>query len=321
MEKGKLKKVVVVGAGTMGHGITQSFAQGGYQVSMVSRTQKTLDKALELIEGSLSTMVQEGVLDKDLPEEVMKRINLTTSLEEGSYDADIAIETVAENKDAKKEVFAQLDSYCPDRALLVSNTSFLNIFDFVETARPDKVLIAHWYAPPQLIPLVEVVGGPNTDEANVQLMTQILRGIGKRPMILKKFIPGYAINRIQHAITREVHFLLDNDYVTPEQLDGGARAGLAFRMMVTGLAQKYDLSGLSMRIINPPGYEDAPLDYRPKKLAGLIEQGHLGVKTGRGFYDYKGKSEAEVYHERDIRLIQMLKVLETLEARGPLESK
>ena len=313
-----IRKILIVGAGIMGHGFAQAFAMGGYQVAMFSRTQQTLDRASGLIQSSLDTMAEAGLVDRNQIPAILGRIAPTTSLEEGAQEADIAIETVAEDSEVKKEIFAQLDTHCPPRALLASNTSFLNIFDFVETSRPDKVLITHWYAPPQLIPLVDVVGGPKTDKANVDLIVQILRNIGKKPMLLKKFISGYAINRLQRAMTREVHYLLDNDYVTPEQLDEGARDCLALRMLVLGIVCRYDFGGLTMKTIDSHQYEHVPPDYKPRILAELVSQGHLGVKTSRGFYDYEGKSEAELCRERDIRLIQTLKVFNNLEARGAI---
>lgn len=316
--EGDIRKILIVGAGTMGHGMAQAFAQGGYQVAMFSRTQQTLDRASTLIKSSLDTMVEAGVVDKGQIPAIISRITSTTSLEKAAQEADIAIETVAENREAKKEIFAQLDTYCPPRALLASNTSFLNIFEFVETSRPDKVLITHWYAPPQLIPLVDVCGGPKTDKASVELIAQLLKKIGKRPMVLKKFIGGYVINRLQHVMTHEVNYLLDNDYMTAEQLDEGVKNCIALRMLVLGIFLRYDFGGLSMKGLNPPEYEDAPLDHTPKKLAELVRQGYLGVKTGRGFYDYKGKSEAELCRERDIRLIQTLTLLNSLDARGPI---
>jgi 3-hydroxyacyl-CoA dehydrogenase len=312
------RKVVVVGAGVMGHGIAQTFAQGGFRVSLVDTTREALDRGLKLMKSSLNTMANEGILKEPI-ERILDRVSCTTFLKEGASDADIAVEAVFEDVEAKKEVFRQLDTYCPSKTLLASNTSFLNIFDFLETSRPDKILITHWYAPPQLIPLVDVVGGPKTDKANLEVMVQILRKIGKRPVLMKKFISGYAVNRIQHALNREVNFLLDNDYVTPEQLDEAVQVGLAFRMMVVGVVARYDFGGISMRTRHPPGFEEVPLDYEYKKLQGLIDKGYLGVRTGRGFYDYKGKSEEELYRERDIRLIEMLRTLRRLEARGPIE--
>ena len=310
-----IKKIAVIGAGTMGHGIAQAFAQAGYQVSMMSRTQKTLDRARSLIETSLSTLVQEGMLDPTSVPTIMGRITPTMSIQEAAEDADIAFETMVEDKEAKKKVFSELDAYCPPRALLASNSTYINIFEFVETSRPDKVLIGHWYAPPQIIPLVDVVKGPKTDMRNVELLAEVLRDIGKKPAVFKKYVPGYAITRLQIAFLREVLYLLDNDYLSPEELDEAAKWGLALRMMIVGVVQRIDFGGLDLTTGNlekslfPP----TPPDYKPKKIFELVKQGHLGVKTGKGFYDYHGRSEAEVCQERDIKLIRMLKALKAID--------
>ncbi len=310
-----IKKITVIGAGTMGHGIAQAFAEAGYQVALMSRTQKTLDRALSLIEASLNTMVQGGMLKQDQVPVVLGRITLTTSLPDAAKDADIAFETMAEDRDAKREVFAQLDKHCPPRALLASNTTFLNIFEFVETSRPDKVLIAHWYAPPQIIPLVDVVKGPKTDMANVELMAEVLRDMNKKPAIFKNYVSGYVVSRLQFAFQREVHYLLDNDYLTPEELDEAAKWGLALRMMVVGVVQRFDFGGLdlSARNLKKPSFPPTPIEYMPKKIFELVQQGHVGVKSGKGFYDYDERSEAELCQERDIKLIKMLKALQGIE--------
>jgi len=313
-EKGK---VVVVGAGVMGYGIAQIFAQGEFQVSLVDISQEALNRASYLVQSGLKTMANENFLEEPI-QAILDRLTFTTSLEDGARDADAAIEAIFENVESKKTLFAQLDRCCPPKTLLASNTSYLNIFNFVETSRPDKVMITHWYAPPELIPLVDVVGGPKTDPSHLEAMVQMLRKIGKRPVLMKKYISGYAINRIQHAMNREIHFLLDNDYVTPEQLDEAARVGLAFRMMVLGVVARIDFSGVSMRTRHPVGFEEVPLDYEYKKLRQLVDAGHSGVKSGRGFYDYKGKSQEEMYRERDIRLIEIARALRKLEAMGPL---
>jgi 3-hydroxybutyryl-CoA dehydrogenase len=309
-----IKKIAIIGAGTMGHGIAQSFAQAGYQVSMMSRTQKTLSRALSLIESSLSAMVEEDMIDPKSIPATMSRIHSTTSIEEAAYEAEVAFETMAEDKDAKKEVFAQLDKYCPSRTLLASNTTYLNIFDFVETSRPEKVLIAHWYAPPQIIPLVDVVKGPKTDMANVELMADLLRDIDKKPAVFKKYVPGYVVTRLQIAFQREVHYLLDHDYLAPGELDEAAKWGLALRMMVIGVVQRIDFGGLDLtaRNLEKSLFPPTPLEYKPKKIFELVKQGHFGVKTGKGFYDYQGRTEAEVCRERDIKLIKMLKALKTI---------
>jgi 3-hydroxybutyryl-CoA dehydrogenase len=312
--KENIKKIAVVGAGTMGHGIAQSFAQAGYRVSMMSRTQKTLDRAMTLIQSSLGVMAEEGILDQKSIPSVLSRITPTTSIEEAARDADIAFETMAEDKEAKTKVFADLDKYCPPRTLLASNATYLNIFDFVETSRPDKVLIAHWYAPPQIIPLVDVVKGPRTDMANVELMADLLRNMDKKPAVFKQYVPGYVVTRFQIAFLREVLYLLDNDFVSPQELDEAAKWGLAMRMMVVGVVQRIDFGGLDLtaRSFERPAFPLTPLEYKPKKIFELYKQGHLGVKTGKGFYDYSGRTEAEVCKERDVKLIRIFKALKAI---------
>lgn len=316
---GEFKKICIVGAGTMGHGLAQAYAQGGYQVSLFSRSRQTLDRASTLINTSLDTMFEAGYIDEEQLKATLGRINSTTSLEEAATGADMAIETVMEDKDTKQEIFTQLDKLCPPRALLASNTTFLNIFDFIETSRPDKVLITHWYAPPQIIPLVDVVKGPQTDEANISLVVGMLKDMGKKPVIFNKPIAGYALTRIQIALQRELYYLLDNDYLSPEDLDAASIWGLALRMIVVGTVQRIDFGGLDLSVRGlQRASQSTPVDYQPKKLVELAENGFIGVKAGRGFYDYKGKSEAEVCRERDVRLLKLLKILEETDIAGPV---
>ncbi len=313
----KEKKIFIIGAGTMGHGIAQVFATVGYEVSLYSRTRETLGRAKLLIQSSLDNFAQEEMIDRELIPRILAKIKFTQSIEEGATDADFAIETVVENQAVKEELFTQLDAICPPKTLLASNTTALNIFNFVKTSRPDKVLIAHWYTPPQLIPLVDVVKGPETSDETVQTVAELIKDIDRTPLVFKKFVSGYVVSRLQIATLREIFYLLDNDYVTPEQLDSAAKLGLALRMTVVGLVQRMDFGGLDLtyKNINSPFVQSqlTPPDYQPKKLAELVKQGHLGVKTGKGFYDYGGKSESELCKARDIKMIRMLKAFKAME--------
>ena len=301
----------------MGHGMAQVFATEGYDVSLFSRTRETLDRATVLMETSLGVFAREGLVPKKNIKKIMARIKMTQSLEEGAAEADIAFETVVETKDSKIDIFDKLDRLCPQRTLLASNTTALNIFDFVKTSRPDKVLIGHWYTPHQLIPLVDIVKGPGTSEESLMLMYNLIKKIGKTPLLMKKFSSGYVVSRIQIATLREIFYLIDNDVVTPEGLDDAAKTGLALRMLVMGLVQRMDFGGLDLtykNITNPYVQSTlTPIDYKPKKLEELVKAGHLGVKTGKGFYDYKGRSEAELCEERDIKLIRILKAFKAME--------
>lgn len=314
-----IRKVLVVGAGTMGHGLAQIFAQSGYDVSMVDIDQRQLDRADTLIRSSLATMVEAGLIKKGDVPGIISRIKPTTSLKEGAENADLAIETVVENKETKKEIFTRLDALCPPETLLACNSSFLNVFDFVEISRPEKLLMLHFYTPPQIMPLVDVVKGPHTDVANIEKVMKLLKGMGKKPVLFNKPLAGYVVSRLMIAYQRELYYLLDNDYLSPEALDEAVIWGLALRMIVVGGLQRIDFGGLDLSARGLQNVSQCtPIDYKPRKLLELVEKGYTGVKAGKGFYDYKGRSEAEVCHDRDVRLLKLLKFLQETDVAGPV---
>ncbi len=316
----EINKILVVGAGTMGHGIAQSFAMAGYEVSLQDQVPEALDRARSLMQSSLDTMVEAGLVDRAAIPSILGRIHPTSDLAQASSGADLALECVFEKKETKSAIFQQLDSLCPPRTILASNSTFLNVFDFVETSRPDKVMMVHWYSPPQIIPLVDVVKGPQTAEENIRAVVRLLKGIGKKPVVFNRPLAGYIISRLQVAFQREVYWLLDNHYVSPKELDDAAVWGLALRMLVVGICQRIDFGGLDISaksLLQAPA-QSTPVDYQPRLLLDLVKQGALGVKAGRGFYDYEGKNESQVCRERDIRLLKLLKVLKECDIAGPL---
>jgi 3-hydroxybutyryl-CoA dehydrogenase len=314
----KISNILVIGAGTMGHGIAQSFAQSGYQVSLQDTAPKALERADNLIQSSLKTMIEAGIVKQNEHNAILSRIKMTISLEDVAKDADLAIETIVENKEAKIDLFAKLDRLCPPRTLLASNTSFFNIFDFIHTSRPDKMLMIHWYSPPQIIPLVDVVKGPQTSQQNIELIADLLRRMNKKPIIFNRPLPGYMVTRLQVAFQREVYWLMDNDYLSCKDIDEASVWGLALRMMVVGICQRIDFGGLDISAKAKSSIETTSADYKPVKLAELVKDGCLGVKTGKGFYDYKGKSEPEICHERDVRLLRLIKALQDQDIAGPI---
>ena len=314
----EIKKILVVGSGTMGHGVAQIFAQGGYEVAMQDSFPGALERADKLIKSSLDTMVEAGVVQKkDIPA-ILGRIKPTMSLEEAVQDVDLAIECIVENKEAKLDLFKKLDALCPSKTILASNSSMLNIFDFVET-RPDRLIVTHFYAPPQIIPLVDVLKNEKTDPENVKAVVDILKKLGKKPIVFNKPIAGYVVSRIMVAYQREIYYLLDNGYLSPGDLDDAMIWGLAMRMVVVGGVQRIDFGGLDLSAKNASNTKDStPLDYKPKLLHELVAQGSLGVKSGKGFFDYEGKTEAEICHDRDVRLLKLLKFLQDNEVAGPV---
>ena len=314
MKLENIRKVAVLGAGTMGPGIAQTFAQGGYPVCVWSKWPEEHERALRVVRTNLETFVQHDMLRKAEIEPIAGRLTFTTALEAAVKDADVVVECIIENLQIKKDVFLQLDALCKDDAILASNTSFLNIFEVTPERRQVHTVIAHWFAPPQILPLVEVVRGPKSSDDTVNTTVALLKKVGKTPIVMERFVPGFAMNRILRILGREIFFLLDNGYITPEQLDLAVKASIAPRMMVLGLVQRYDFTGLdlSARNLENPDFLEPPMDNRPKSLFDLVEKGNFGVKTGKGFFDYSGRKLEDVLRERDGNLLKVLKSLDFL---------
>jgi 3-hydroxybutyryl-CoA dehydrogenase len=303
-----IKRVLVVGAGTMGHSLAMVFAQGGYDVDLVDVNPELLTKALSLIRSNLETLSQMNMITSHSIPKTLKRIHPSTSLDVAAK-ADFVIEAISENPKAKRKLFQSLDQICPSRTILASNTSYLNIFTLVKTKRPQKVLITHWWAPPHLIPLVDVVKGPQTSKETVETIRRLLVKLGKTPVVMKKFIPGYIVNRLQRAMAREIFHLLDHGYATAKDIDTAMKNSLGIRIPVVGVVQRYDFTGLDLALSfeKNPSIHLVSRNITPKTLARLVKKGHLGVKSGKGFYDYPSKRMSDVLRDRDTKLIETLK--------------
>ncbi|HUJ89400.1 MAG TPA: 3-hydroxyacyl-CoA dehydrogenase family protein [Syntrophorhabdales bacterium] len=305
----EIKKIAVIGSGTMGPGIAQVFAVAGYDVHLCDISEKAIERARLVVKGNLDTLVENNVISPPVVENTQRRIAFTTSLDEAVFDADFVAECIVEDRDAKRELFRYLDGVCPRDALIASNTSYLNVFELTVEPRLANTVIAHWFAPPHILPLVEVVRGPKTSDAAVQSVLDLLRKADKVPVVMDKFVPGFAINRLQRILGREIFFLLDNGFIRADQLDLAVKASIAPRMMLLGLVQRYDFTGLDLSAKNLENQEftEAPVDNRPRSLFRLVERGHLGVKSGKGFYDYTDKPSIETLKERDRLLLRILK--------------
>jgi 3-hydroxybutyryl-CoA dehydrogenase len=312
-----MKKIGVIGAGTMGHGIALAFSAGGYKVAVNDISTDMLKRAEELNEGNVRTLVEAGLMTPEESLGILRdRICYTDDLERAVSGADLIVEAIVEKAEIKKKLFAELDRLAPPDAILASNTSFLDIYKFVETGRPDKVIITHWFAPPHIMPLVEIVRGPETSDEAVKAVTGVLREIGKETIVLNKFLPGFLVNRLQSAITMEVYYLLDNGYATAEEIDTVAKAVFGLRTPILGLVQRLDFNGLDLvqRNIENRSYERPPWPGHSRSLDDLVSEGKLGVKSGQGFYDYREKNLGETLRRRDIKILRLKRFLDELEA-------
>ena len=307
MKLDDIKKVAIIGAGTMGPGLAQVFATAGYDVSLYSRKAETLEKALSVVRANLGTFVEHGMVPAGDVEDIVARIKPTQSVEEAGTGADLIIESIAEKVDAKRAVFEELDKICPEGAIFTSNTSYLHIFELVPERRLPDTIIAHWFAPPHIIPLVEVVKGPETSQETVDVVVALLKKVDRVPTVMEKFVPGFCINRFLRIIGREIFFLLDNGYMTADQLDIAVKASIIPRAMVLGFVQRYDFTGLDLSYGNlqNKAFIEAPIDNEPRSLLERVERGELGVKSGKGFFDYSDRPLEEVLKKRDAALLEV----------------
>lgn len=304
-----IKKIAILGAGTMSPGIAQSYASGGYEVCVYNFRELELPQAQEVLTANLDSFVEEKWYTLAQAADIRARITFTTDLREALGGAQFVQETVAENADIKRGVLGQVEEFLTEDAVVVSNTSSLDPFTLGPARRLPNFAAAHWFAPPHILPLVEVCKGAQTSEETMELVLDLLRACGKTPVRLEQFVPGYIINRIQILLNTEIFYLLEQGICTPEQLDLAVKASFMPRGMVLGLVQRYDFTGLDISAgnIKNASYQMPETSTHPGALFSHVDKGELGVKTGKGFYDYDGRGVAELSKRRDKLLMQVLK--------------
>jgi 3-hydroxybutyryl-CoA dehydrogenase len=308
-----IKHVMVVGAGTMGHSIAQVYAQSGYDVDLVDLKQALLDKAKDKIKFNLYLLAEyQRVPSEEIPS-IINRINLSTDLETIAKRADYVVEAVNENRHIKREVYSQLDEFCSRNIIFASNTSELNIFKIVDVNNPERLIIQHWFRPAHIIPLVEIVAGRKTSPEIVDLSRNILKKLGKTPIILKKFTNAFIVNKIQQAINSAIFGLLLKGIATPEDIDLAVKTSFSLRLPVVGVVQNLDFVGLDVisDVLKNMGLELSIIKDR-------VDHGHFGVKTSKGLFDYSGRSEEEILRKKDEKYLKILEFLEKLDVFEPV---
>ena len=306
-----MKNVAIIGAGTMGHSLAQAFAQGGHHVFLNDVSEAVLSKARTLISSNLDTFAQAGLSDPSEKTKILEQITCTTDLAQAVARSDLVIEAIVEVPEAKKEMFSELDRLAPPDAILSSNTSYLDIFQFVETGRPEKVVITHWFAPPHIVPLVEIVQGPQTSMETVKTVDRVLTDLGKHTIVIRKFLPGFIANRLQAALAAEAYRLIDEGYATPEDIDIATKASFGLRIPLLGLIKRADFAGLDLiqQNLKNKAYSPPPVRGKSDTIDALVSEGNFGVKTRKGFYDYGDRPIEEILKERDEKLLKLRKFL------------
>ncbi len=280
-----IRKVAVIGAGTMGSGIAYVCAAKGYEVSLAEVNEDLLKKGIDRIREMIVTGVSRGKLSPKDAEDVMKRIKGTTDIAEAAKDADLTIEAVYEDMNVKKEVFKKLDESCPSHTILASNTSALSITEMAQaTGRPDKVIGLHFFNPPYAMKLVEVVIGDPTSEETRKTADAFVRGLGKETVTIKDS-PGFIVNRLVLPMLNEAAYLLYEGKATIEDIDKATTLGMNFPAGPFRLA---DYVGLDVALaVLQHLYEAFGDKFKPCPiLVEKVKNGQLGMKTRKGFYEY-----------------------------------
>jgi 3-hydroxybutyryl-CoA dehydrogenase len=300
-----VNKIAIIGAGLMGYGIGVDFIRAGYPTWLYNTREETSRLSMEKARKALNLFVEAGMMTAAEADIAYGLLHPTTNLEEAAQGADYVSESVLESLALKRKVFADLDRLCPPSAILTTNSSNFTTSSIVkdnDIGHPERCCVAHYFQPPHLLPLVEVVGGEKTSQATIDLTCRILSGVQKKPVVIPVEVRSHAGNRIQGAIGREIMYLIDNKICTPEMIDEIIMYGFGRRMVNTGWFIRNDLIGLDF-------------SYNAAKAAGRepwgpfkerVERGDLGMKSGKGFYDWPDRGQT-LQRRQDMDLIGLLK--------------
>jgi 3-hydroxybutyryl-CoA dehydrogenase len=289
----KTERVAILGAGLMGHGIAQIFAVNGHDVVITDVSDEILAQAVEHVRTNLSFLVSKGIGKAEDIEPAVKRIKTNRSLKEAVSDAEFVLEAVSEKLDLKQRLFQDVENFCSPDTILATNTSVISITEIAaKCGKKDRVVGTHFWNPPYLIPLVEVVPGDETDPRFVDATYDLIKSVGKHPVKVKKDVPGFVGNRLQHALWREAISIVDQGIADAATVDEVISNSFGIRLPVLGPLETADMVGLDLTlqihdyilkyIESSPG--PAPV------LQRKVAEGDLGFKTGRGFQEWSKES-------------------------------
>ncbi len=307
------KNVAVLGAGKMGLGIAQLFATKGHQVKVIYvYDDKTRYNAVEVIRENLSVLVENEIMTQAEATEALARIDFVDTIEETADFADIVFEGIIENLKIKQDYFAKMDQIFPVSTILATNTSAISITEIAETSvHKERIIGTHYWNPAYLIPLVEVIKTKYVSEETVKATYDLLQEAGKKPVIVKKDVPGFLANRMQHALFREALSIIEHDIADPADVDDAIRYGFGMRLGIAPPIEVMDMGGMDLTYsIHEYLFPHIENSSKPSRLlTEAIEKGDLGFKTGKGIMEWPPEKAAQANKELTQGLIQVAKAL------------
>lgn len=310
-----IKKIGVIGAGTMGHGIAESFAMFGYNVNLYDTNAIQLEKALNEIKAEQQLLVEEAFISAEKAAATLENISIHTDLQTAVKDRDYVIEAAPENMELKQNLFKQLDGFCPPHTILASNTSSLSLepmMALVSEARKQRMMVCHWYNPGHLMPLAELSFFGNMPAEIYQQVAELYASINKQTVKVLKDVPGLVANRIQQGVAREAFSIIEQGIADPIDVDKALKFGPAFRYATTGQLEVADFGGLDIWCI--VGDNLLPAMDNSTQANNLLRQkvaeGKLGIKSGEGFFRYEAEQLPAIRKRFAQKLIHQLKASE-----------
>lgn len=317
MKISEIKRIGIAGAGTMGSGIAQIFARKGYKVLVTDIKEEFLHKSAKLVDLFNSSLIEEGIMSEDEVEGVLSNISFSTD-KAGFKDCELIIEAIVEKMDIKQDFWREVEELASKNTLFATNTSGLSINKISSKVIDKSRFIGmHFWNPPHIIPLVELIRGDETSNETVEVLKELLLIIDKEPVVVQKDAPGFIGNRLQFAAFREALHIVNEGIATFEDVDKAMRFGPGFRYPIIGPLQTADLGGLdtfyyiSSYLFNELSDAKEP----PEVLKERMDAQKLGVKSKEGFYDYSDGKDEEAIKRRDKMFFKMLKYIH-MEEKG-----
>ncbi len=284
----EIKNITVLGSGIMGHGIAQVSAMSGYDVILRDIEKEFLDKAMEKIKWSLDKLVSKQKLSKEEADKILSKITPEVNLEKALAKCDLMIEAVPEILDLKKKVYSEVDKVANNDTIFASNTSTLPITEIANTTkRPERFVGIHFFNPPQLMKLVEVIPGQKTSRELVEIVLKFVRSVSKEPVLCKKDVAGFIVNRIFIPLVHEAAWAMDRNKTSMTEIDSAVKFKLGFPMGIFELADFTGLDVIHKATIEMHLRDKKVINPNPK-IQELYDKKRLGQKSGSGFYDYTG---------------------------------